>query len=379
MRVILADADPATRAGWKSALTEFGVAPGDVMEAPDLPALLSYVADGGEDSLVVVSWVFSGLNGFALLGEIRKCRGGAPTPILAVGEERERAGMEACVKAGLAAFLVKPVKPEVLGRKAALLLFGEESESRRMIREIVSTAEAELELPFFVRLPSALMVEFLKLSVNGKYGKGETLIKAGRSVKALHVLTLGEAEIQDGASAARVLEMGECFGEGSFLTNEPNSATVVTLGRVEVHSLDRAGLAELVRRQPEMSKHVSALVARRRKVVGAGSSSGIGGNLDLMPFPELIQMLHSTRKSGVLTIGDGPRTSLIVFEDGEVTHARGEDLSGVEAFHRIAAWKKGLFQFQSGTRGSHPVTVRCGTLALLMEAMRRVDEGSRTS
>ena len=379
MRVILADADPATRAGWKAAMAEFGVAPGDVTEAPDLASLLPLVADGVEDSLLVVSWVFAGLTGFSLLGEIRQRRPpGALPKILAVGDERDRAEMEACVKAGLAAFLVRPVKPEVLGRKAALLLFGEESESRRMIREIVSTAEAELELPFFVRLPSALMVEFLKLSVNGKYGKGEILIKAGRSVKALHVLTLGQAEIQEGDSAARVLEMGECFGEGSFLTNEPNAATVVTLGRVEVHSLDRAGLAELVRRHPEMSTHVSALVSRRKKVVGAGSSSGIGGNLDLMPFPELIQMLHSTRKSGVLTIGDGPRTALIVFDNGEVTHARGEDLSGVEAFHRIAAWKRGLFQFQSGTRGSHPVTVRCGTLALLMEAMRRVDEGSRT-
>ena len=248
-----------------------------------------------------------------------------------------------------------------------------------MLRDIVSTAEAELDLPFFVQLPSEVMVEFLKLAVNGKYPKGATLIKAGKSVKALHVLTLGEAEIQDGASAARVLEMGECFGEASFLSNVPNTVTVVTLGRVEVHSLDRSGLAELVRRQPEMSKHVSALVARRRKVVGAGSSSGIGGNLDLMPFPELIQMLHSTRKSGVLTIGDGARTAFIVFEDGEVTHARDEGLSGIEAFHRIAGWKRGLFQFQSGGRGSHPVTVRCGTLALLMEAMRRVDEGSRSA
>jgi CRP-like cAMP-binding protein len=370
MKVILADADPAARAGWKAALADVGAG---VAEAPDLPTLLQAVADGAEDALLVVAWGFARLNASALVGAIRQRRRGPPPPILAVGGEGDRAAMEA---AGFAGVLIKPVPPEQLARKASLLLHGEETESRRVIREIVSTAEAEMELPFFVRLPSAVMVEFLKLAVNGKYEKGETLIRAGKSVKALHVLTLGEAEIQDGASAPRVLEMGECFGEGSFLTNEPNTATVVTRGRVEVHSLDRAGLAELVRRQPEMTKHVSALVARRKRIAGA-SSSGIGGNLDLMPFPELIQMLHSTRKSGVLTIGDGARTALIVFEDGEVTHASGEDLSGVEAFHRIAAWKTGLFQFASAGRGSHPVTVRCGTLALLMEAMRRVDEGSR--
>ena len=374
MKVILADADPATRAGWKAALAGVGVAPGDVAEAPDLASLLQGVAAGVEDSLLVVSWGFASLNASALLGAIRQRRRGPPPPILAVGGEGDRAAMEA---AGFAGVLVKPVAPEELARKAALLLFGEETESRRVLREIVSAAEADLELPFFVRLPSALMTEFLKLAVNGKYEKGETLIKAGKSVKALHVLTLGEAEIQEGASPPRVLEMGECFGEASFLTNEPNTATVVTRGRVEVHSLDRAGLAELVRRQPEMSKHISALVARRKRITGS-SSSGIGGNLDLMPFPELIQMLHSTRKSGVLTLGDGTRTAIIVFADGEVTHAQVEDLAGVEAFHRIAGWKKGLFQFQSGGRGSHPVTVSDGTLALLMEAMRRVDEGGRT-
>jgi hypothetical protein len=103
----------------------------------------------------------------------------------------------------------------------------------------------------------------------------------------------------------------------------------------------------------------------------------MGGSLSSMPFPDLIQMLHSTRKSGVLTIEDGTRKSGVVFDDGNVTHAWSEEASGVEGFNRIAGWKKGLFYFREGSRTTYPATVSGGTLPLLMEAMRLLDEGSR--
>lgn len=387
MRVILADADAAVRAGWKSELEEVGVEASDFFEVPDAKALLQAVTDGGEVSLVVVSWVLSGINGFTLLGELRQRRRGALTPLLAVGEPGDRVAMEACVKVGLTAFVVKPADSAEFRRKATRALFGEaaaerrESESRKVLRSIVSTAEAEMELPFFVQLPSNLMTEFLRLAVNRKHSKGATLIRAGQAVESLNVLTLGQADIQDGASPPRVLDMGECFGELAFLTEQPNTATVVATGPVEVHALDRAGLAELVKRQPVMTQFLSALVSRRSKLKAGRApeapASGMGGSLGSMPFPDLIQMLNSTRKSGTLTVEDGARKAGIVFDDGRVTHAWVDTLSGVPAFNKIASWKKGLFYFRAGGRGSHLETIRGGTLPLLMEAMRLIDESTR--
>src|SRR5688572_23292303 len=141
MKVILAAGDPAERAGWKAALAGAGAV--EVVEAPDLATLLSGVAEGVEDSLLVLSWGFASLNASALVSAIRQRRRGPPPPILAVGGEGDRAAMEA---AGFAGLLVRPVPPEELARKASLMLFGEETESRRVLREIVSTAEAELDL-----------------------------------------------------------------------------------------------------------------------------------------------------------------------------------------------------------------------------------------
>lgn len=384
MRVIVAEADAALRAGWKRELHELGVQPADVVEVSDAPALLRTATDGGEVSLVLVSWVLSGMNGFSLLGELRQKRKGAATPILAVGDAADQAAMEACQRVGLTAFVVKPGEPGEFRRKAARALFGEpveeraEVDSRKVLRSIVSTAEAELELPFFVQLPSGLMTEFLRLAKIKKAPQGATLIKAGQKVEALFVLTLGTAELQDGMAPKRLLEMGECFGELSFLTEQPNTSTVVSTSRVEVHMLDRGGLAELVRRQPTMTRYLSALVSRRSKVPAGRPpetpSSGMGGSLTSMPFPDLIQMLHSTRKSGILTIEDATSKAGIVFSEGNVTHAWEEKLSGTPAFNKIAGRKRGLFYFRAHVRANHPTTITQPTLALLMEAMRLLDE-----
>ncbi|HEX7901648.1 MAG TPA: DUF4388 domain-containing protein [Planctomycetota bacterium] len=387
MRVILADSDPASRAGWKTGLGAIGVAAVDIVEAVDAPALLAILSDGAEISLIVASWQLPDLNGFSLLGELRQRRRGAAPPLLAVGEPEDREAMEVATKAGKGSFLVKPADDAEFRKKASRVLFGVEavegskSDSRQMLRDLVSTAEAELELPFFVQLPSDVMEDFLRLAVNGKYPKGATLIKAGKTVKALHVLTLGQAEIQEVGAPPRVLDMGECFGELAFLTEQANTTTVITTGPVEVHSLDRLGLAELVKRHPETSKFLSSLVARRTKVqtrrLARSPGSGMGGSLKSMPFPDLIQMLHSTRKTGVLTIEDGKRKSGIVFDDGNVTHAWSEDAQGVAAFNLIAGWKQGLFYFKAGSKEPQPVTIKDGTLPLLMEAMRLVDESGR--
>lgn len=387
MRVILADASAASRSVWRSLVEGVGLAPKDVVEVADEASLLQAVGDGGEVSLVLMSWILGAANGFTLIGQIRQRRKGASTPILAVGDAADRSAMEASMKVGLTGYVVRPPSPIEFTRKVKRALFGDQfvdrtdDDSRNKIRAIVSTAAAEAELPFFIQLPSNAMQEFLGLSTNRKYAQGEVLLAAGLPVEALHVLTLGQAELREAGVPPRVLDMGECFGEVAFLTEKPNAATVVASGPVEVNSLDRPGLAELVRRHPGVGQFLSGLVSRRTKMRAgrppSAPSSGVGGSLASMPFPDLIQMLHSTRKSGVLSIEDGERKSGILFEEGEVRHAWAENVSGEAAFNRIAGWKKGLFYFRAGSRVTHPTTIRTGTLGLLMEAMRLVDESSQ--
>jgi DNA-binding NarL/FixJ family response regulator/CRP-like cAMP-binding protein len=384
MRVILADDAAASRSAWRKLVQNIGIAAADIVEAQDAPSLLKAVSKG-DVSLVILSWTLSGLSGFTLLGDIRTKRRGLPTPVIAVGDPADLAAMEASVKVGLTGFVVKQADPSELGLRIKKALFGDsvvrsDADSRAVIRTIVSTAAAEADLPFFMQLPSDVMSGFLRLSKVRKFPSGVTLIAAGHAVQSLHVLTLGQAELREEPSPARTLDMGECFGEVSFLTEKPNAVTVVAVGPVEVNSLDRPGLAELIQRHPNLAGFLSSLVSRRTKVRAGrppgAPQSGVGGSLASMPFSDLVQMLHSTRKSGVLTLEEGDKKAGLVFEEGEVRHAWVESLSGEAAFNRVAAWTKGLFYFRAGSRTTHPMTIRTGTLALLMEAMRLVDEAS---
>lgn len=386
MRVVLAEESSATRSAWRSLVESVGISPKDVVEAEDAAALLTLVGSG-EVSLVVLSWSLSGLSGSALLGAIRQERKGAETPVLAVGDPADVPGLEASTMFGLTGYVTRPVDPAVLAGKMRLALFGEqavaraEDAGREAIRTIVSAAAAEAELPFFMQLPSSAMDEFLKLSIRKKFPAGTTIIAAGQPVEALHVLTTGQAELREGDSPPRILDMGDCFGEVAFLTEKQNTVTVTASGPVEVNSLSRPGLAELVRHHPALTPFLSALISRRTQLRPGrppqAPPSGVGGSLSSMPFPDLIQMLHSTRKTGVVALEDGEKKAGIVVEDGEVRHAWADALTGEAAFHRIAGWKRGSFYFRAEPAKTQTATIRAGsTIGLLMEAMRRADEAS---
>ncbi len=386
MRVILAEEAAASRSAWRSLVENAGISPKDIVEAGDAAALLTLLGSG-EVSLVVLAWNLSGLTGSALLGAIRQERKGADTPVLAVGEAADVQALEASTMFGLTAYVTRPEDPAELGRKIRLALFGEqavaraEDAGREAIRTIVSAAAAEADLPFFMQLPSSVMDEFLKLSIRKKFPAGTTLAAAGQPVEALHVLTTGQAELREGDSPPRMLDMGDCFGEVAFLTEKQNTVTVTAVGPVEINSLTRPGLAELVRHHPSLAPFLSALISRRTKLRPGrppqAPPSGVGGSLGSMPFPDLIQMLHSTRKTGVVTLEDGEKKAGIVVEDGEVRHAWVDTLTGEAAFHRIAGWKRGSFYFRAEPAKIQTATIRAGsTIGLLMEAMRRVDESS---
>jgi hypothetical protein len=94
--------------------------------------------------------------------------------------------------------------------------------------------------------------------------------------------------------------------------------------------------------------------------------------MDTMSFADLVQLLGSTRKTGVLGFRDGARSGAIYLEKGEAVHAWTDDLKGEDAFYALAGWKMARFAFTSIQR-TEPRTLRIATMTLLMEAMRRLD------
>ena len=255
-------------------------------------------------------------------------------------------------------------------------------EASRFLKTIVSTAEAEADLPFLMQLPSHIMKEFLQLSGRTTYEAGEAIFRAGDPVDSLYVVTLGDVEVtpNDGGKPEMIRE-GEAFGELAFMSGERSSATARAHSMSQVVALPRHRLAELVSHQPRMSQHLSALVARRSKLptrAPVTANTEFSGNLNSMSFSDVVQLLQVGRKTGIIHLDLDGKKGEIGLEGGEVRQAAiVGGITGEEAFYQLAGWKSASFGFASKPLKGEP-NITSPTMPLLMEAMRRVDELSRT-
>lgn len=100
------------------------------------------------------------------------------------------------------------------------------------------------------------------------------------------------------------------------------------------------------------------------------------GDLEKMGFAQVVQFLNLSHKSGDLLVF-GPRGELgVAFSDGNVRDAWGVPNSTPEqCFYGIARLRQGHFEFHENVP-ARDARIGQGTLALLMEAMRIVDEAT---
>ncbi len=99
----------------------------------------------------------------------------------------------------------------------------------------------------------------------------------------------------------------------------------------------------------------------------------LSGDLSALGFAELVQFLNFSRKTGELLVKPEAGEAGVSFGDGEVKDAWIGRFASEEAFFSIARLRKGRFEFHEGRPARAP-RIKQSTLALLMEAMRLVDE-----
>ncbi len=97
------------------------------------------------------------------------------------------------------------------------------------------------------------------------------------------------------------------------------------------------------------------------------------GNLEQMPVADLLQMLSMNRRSGVLSIATKSGQGEVRLVEGEVVDAVFRRVEGEKAIYRLLGEHDGRFAF-SPAEVTGPRRITAPTSALLMEAMRQVDE-----
>jgi two-component system chemotaxis response regulator CheY len=127
---------------------------------------------------------------------------------------------------------------------------------------------------------------------------------------------------------------------------------------------------EVLARKIESVKNVALL---SKKNPQAFADATLSGDLATLGFAELVQFLNFSKKTGELIVRLDVGEAGVSFESGEVLDAWIGRFASEEAFFAIARLRKGRFDFHEG-RSPRPKRTKHGTLALLMEAMRLVDE-----
>jgi hypothetical protein len=156
-------------------------------------------------------------------------------------------------------------------------------------------------------------------------------------------------------------------------------------GRAQLHEGDRilvgTSIIKLVAVEGSVATQTEA-EARRRLEAGAQQRQAtqgrpMSGVIEEIPLPDLLQLLSTSRKSGVLTINNGVSIGKIFLRKGQIYFATINDDFSVKpqkAIYRMLTWVAGTFELEPGGEMQVMEEIQESTEALLMEGVRQLDE-----
>jgi hypothetical protein len=100
------------------------------------------------------------------------------------------------------------------------------------------------------------------------------------------------------------------------------------------------------------------------------------GSLRNFALPDIMQLIGSARRTGLLLITIGGNRASIFFEDGHIVHAEYRDLGGQAALNRLFPEQEGNFQFLADAEADAR-NFSSDWMSALMEAARVNDEAGQ--
>jgi len=128
----------------------------------------------------------------------------------------------------------------------------------------------------FADLPPADLDSLLTHSRPVLFTAGEAIVREGATGRSLYQVITGRVEVEKEVQPGRVIHVaelgpGEVFGEMTLFQGSPRSATVRALEDSQLLRVDRAGVRELLERDPALLERFAQLVnARRRELESLG-------------------------------------------------------------------------------------------------------------
>lgn len=139
-------------------------------------------------------------------------------------------------------------------------------------RESLAAAQALAAVPMFAGLDPVDLAKLAGVLEELWFDAGSVVFEAGGEGDGLYIMREGVAERRVSGSAIDRIVPYESFGQLSLLTDEPRSASVVSVTAVRVWMLPRVRFDSLLRGEPDLMLHLSSAIgldlARTRRALG---------------------------------------------------------------------------------------------------------------
>jgi two-component system chemotaxis response regulator CheY len=133
---------------------------------------------------------------------------------------------------------------------------------------------------------------------------------------------------------------------------------------------------EILARKIQAVRWIADLQDKKDRARAGDPPPLMEGDLERLGFAELVGFLNFSKKNGELVVQLETGEAGVSFQEGEVQDAWIGRFASEEAFYAIARLKHGRFRFHEG-RPPRAKRTKQGTVSMLMEAMRLLDEESQ--
>jgi pSer/pThr/pTyr-binding forkhead associated (FHA) protein len=225
--------------------------------------------------------------------------------------------------------------------------------------------------------------------ISGKYQGGEFPLRPNREiiigrssdldmVLVEDMVSRKHAKISTDEHTVSIQDLGST--NGTFVNGEKIRAIRLKEGDRILVGTSIIKLVTASGEAPVPSASLSENEARSRMQVTANRRAEpkmMQGNIEEIPLPDLLQLLSTSRKSGVLVLRSEWGTGRLYLRKGQIYFANVDesfDVSPRKAMFRMLTWDKGLFELEPPDDRTVIEEIQDSTEGLLMEGMRQLDE-----
>jgi len=224
--------------------------------------------------------------------------------------------------------------------------------------------------------------------ISGKYQGGEFPLRPNREIIIGRSSDLGMVLVEDMVSrkhakittddhVVTIQDLGST--NGTFVNGEK-------VRKADLKDGDRiligTSIIKIVFVDGENTSHLTENEARSKMAVTANKRSSaapksMAGSIEEIPLPDLLQLLSTSRKSGVLVVHSDRHVGKIFFRKGQIYFANLENQFNIgarKAMTRMLGWAQGSFELETPDESAVLEEMTDSTEAMLMESMRQLDE-----